>query len=138
MCIYIANLISIAVIFNKEKIVSLKNAPSEPRLPIRKLFRHLLVFQFKLLVDAGRDLVLSPLSLVVFTIDAVFRPRFSKSLTLRLMILGRKSDRVINLFNEYSKTDIYTLDEGVSDFEKIMQKKMEQRREKEQRFDRED
>lgn len=48
------------------------------------------------------------------------------------MMMGRKSDRVINLFNEYSKTGIFTLDDGVSEIEKIVKTKMEQRKEKQQ------
>ena len=112
--------------------MSVKNVPSESRQSVGKSFRHLIVFQFKLLADAGRDLVLSPLSVMAFFIDALFRPRPSKSLTLRLMMIGRKSDRIINLFNEYSKTGIFTLDDGVSEFEKLMQKKLEERKEKQQ------
>ena len=103
--------------------MSLKNLPSEERLSIRKSFRHLVIFQFKLLGDAVRDLVFSPLSVIAFIIDAVFRPKASNSLTMRLMRMGRYSDRIINLFNEYSKTGIYTFDDGVSEFEKIIQKK---------------
>lgn len=48
------------------------------------------------------------------------------------MMMGRKSDRVINLFNEYSKTGIFTLDDGVSEIEKIVKTKMEQRKENQQ------
>lgn len=103
--------------------MSLKNVSSEERLPIGKSLRHLIVFQFKLLADAARDLLLSPLSVITFIIDAIFRPKLSNSLTLRLMRMGRYSDRIINLFNEYSKTGIYTFDDGVSEFEKIIQKK---------------
>ena len=115
--------------------MSLKNVPDEARLPIRKSLRHLIVFQFKLLADALRDLILSPISVMAFLFDAIFRPRLSNSLTLRLMKMGRYSDRVINLFNEYSKAGIYTLDDSVSKVEKVVQEKMEQRKENKQRSD---
>jgi len=103
--------------------MSSKNVSSEERVPVRKSLRHLIVFQFKLLVDAGRDLILSPLSVIAFIIDAILRPKVSNSLTMRIMKMGRYSDRVINLFNEYSKTGTYTLDDGVSKVENIIQEK---------------
>jgi len=103
--------------------MSLKNVSGDARLPIGKSLQHLVVFQFKLLADAARDFVFSPLSIVAFIIDAVFRPRLSKSLTLRLMMMGRHSDRIINLFNAYNETDIYTPDDDISEIEKIKQHK---------------
>ncbi|MBX2847318.1 MAG: hypothetical protein KTR16_03280 [Acidiferrobacterales bacterium] len=103
--------------------MSLKNLSGDEPLPIGKSLRHLIVFQFKLLADAGRDLLLSPLSVIVFITDAVFRPKVSNSLTVRLMKMGRYSDRIINLFNEYSKSGVYTFDDGVSEIEDIVQKK---------------
>ena len=94
--------------------MSYENQPDEVRLSIGKSFRHLVIFQFKLLADAVRDLILSPLSIIAFIIDAVFRPRLSKSLSLRLMMMGRYSDRIINLFNEHNKTMDKKSDEKVS------------------------
>ena len=59
------------------------------------LIRDALAFQFKLLADALRDLLLSPVSLVLAAADLIWpgRDRF-----YRLMDLGRKSDRWIDLF----------------------------------------
>ena len=36
--------------------------------------RHLVVFQLKLAADALRDLLLSPISVVVFVLDAIRKP----------------------------------------------------------------
>jgi len=109
--------------------MSKNNFSSIRRVPIKMSLRHLIVFQFKLLTDAMRDLMFSPLSIAAFIADAFLRPSAEKSLTFRLMSAGRYSDRVINLFNEYSKTGNYTLDDSVSNFETILNKKIEERRE---------
>ena len=59
------------------------------------LIRDTLAFQFKLLADALRDLLLSPVSLALAAADLILpgQGRF-----YRLMELGRKSDRWIDLF----------------------------------------
>ncbi len=100
--------------------------PNEP-LPFRRTFRHLIVFQIKLFVDAVRDVLFSPLSLVAFIIDSLMRPKAKDSLSLRLMHLGQRSDRVINLFNEYSDNGDYTIDHTVKEVETVLQKEMEKR-----------
>ena len=87
---------------------------------IRRSFRHLVVFQIKLTLDALRDLALSPLSIAAFVLDALRQPALEDSLYARLMALGRRSDRVINLFDEYSETESYTVDEALSDFEEAV------------------
>ena len=73
--------------------------------------RKLIAFQVKLALDAARDFALSPVSIVAFVIDSVRKPEPEKSLYNRLMALGRRSDRVINLFDEYTDADHYTVDE---------------------------
>lgn len=74
------------------------------RVTAGRALRHLIVFQIKLAADALRDLLMSPLSVVVFVIDALTKPAVEDSLYLRLMLMGRRSDRVINLFDEYTDT----------------------------------
>ena len=91
-------------------------SPDEP-LPATKAFRHVLVFQIKLFADAVRDLFLSPISMVVFLIDAIRRPLLKDSLTLKLMLAGRRSDRIINLFNEHSTSGEFTIDASVAELE---------------------
>ena len=79
--------------------------------------RHLVVFQLKLAADALRDLLLSPISVVVFVLDAIRKPALEDSLYLRLMLLGRQSDRLINLFDEHKDAGHYTVDQAVEELE---------------------
>jgi hypothetical protein len=85
-----------------------------------KALRHLMVFQLKLAADALRDLVLSPLSLVVFVVDAIRKPALEDSLYLRLMLLGRRSDQLINLFDEHRDAGHFTVDEAVDELERVV------------------
>ena len=85
--------------------------------------KYLLVFQLKLALDALRDFALSPLSVGAFVLDAVIRPDYEKSLTVRLMLLGRRSDRLINLFGEYSDRGHYTVDHTLDEVEQAMVKR---------------
>lgn len=96
----------------------------------RRAFRHLVVFQVKLGMDAIRDLVLSPVSLVVFAIDAIRKPEVEDSLYLRLMSIGRRSDRIINLFDEYSEEGHYTVDKTLAEVEQVVHREMKKEREK--------
>jgi hypothetical protein len=82
--------------------------------------RHLLVFQVKLGADAFRDLLLSPISVLVFAVDVIRKPTLEDSLYLRLMLLGRKSDRVINLFDEYKDAGHFTVDQAVEELETLV------------------
>lgn len=85
--------------------------------------RHLLVFQLKLAADALRDFLLSPMSVVAFAIDAVRQPRVEDSLYLRLMVLGRRSDRVINLFDDHRDGGEFTIDAAVDELEDLLRTK---------------
>lgn len=67
--------------------------------------RLLLVFQIKLYIDAARDLLMSPLSVVVFIIDAVQGNRGEKSLFESLLQFGRRTEKAINLFNQHDVND---------------------------------
>ena len=71
-------------------------------------------------MDALRDFALSPLSILVFLVDAVRKPAVADSLYLRLMIAGRKSDRVINLFDEYTQEGLYTVDMTFADVDEVV------------------
>ena len=104
-----------------------KLSPEKP-LPVKNAFRHLLVFQVKLFADALRDLFLSPISLVVFLIDLIARPLLKDSLTHKLMKLGQRSDRVINLFNEHHSDGDFTIDESVAELETVIQREIQKKR----------
>jgi len=96
------------------------NSKPVEQVSFGRALRHLIVFQLKLAMDALRDLVLSPISILVFLIDALRKPAVADSLYLRLMAVGRKSDRVINLFDEYAEEGHYTVDKTFSDVEQVV------------------
>jgi len=85
-----------------------------------RALRHLLIFQLKLMADAFRDLLLSPVSLFVFFVDAIRKPTLEDSLYLRLMLLGRKSDQIINLFDEHKDAGHFTVDQAVEELEELV------------------
>ncbi|MDT8427152.1 MAG: hypothetical protein RQ757_00125 [Pseudomonadales bacterium] len=63
--------------------------------------RSLLIFQLKLAADALRDLLMSPVSIIMFVLDVVLQPAHKDSHYQQLMAFGRKTDHWINLFEEY-------------------------------------
>jgi hypothetical protein len=69
-----------------------------------KSFKRLIIFQFKLAADALRDFLLSPISILMFILDLVLKPD-GASYFDRLMAVGRKSDHLINLFEEHSQSE---------------------------------
>ena len=86
---------------------------SRAQVTSRAALRHLVLFQIKLGADALRDLLLSPVSVLVFLHDIIRKPSVEDSLYLRLMVLGRRSDRYINLFDEHKDKGHYTVDEAI-------------------------
>lgn len=64
-------------------------------------FRRLLILQVKLYVDAFRDIILSAVSLGAFLIDVVQRNTGSDCYFEKVLHFGRRSERTINLFNQY-------------------------------------
>jgi hypothetical protein len=95
-----------------------KNSKAE--VTTSQALRHLLIFQVKLGADALRDLLMSPVSVLVFVVDVVRKPTLEDSLYLRLMLLGRKSDRVINLFDEHKDAGHFTVDQAVEELEELV------------------
>jgi hypothetical protein len=95
---------------------------SKAQVTTARAFRHMLIFQIKLAADALRDLILSPISILVFIADAVRKPALEDSLYLRLMLLGRKSDRLINLFDEHKNAGQYTVDQAVHEAEQLVRR----------------
>ena len=86
---------------------------SKAQVTFSRALRHLVFFQLKLGADALRDLLLSPVSIAVFFLDIIRKPAIEDSLYLRLMILGRRSDRYINLFDEHKDKGHFTMDEAI-------------------------
>ncbi|MEE4660470.1 MAG: hypothetical protein V2J89_08380 [Halieaceae bacterium] len=97
------------------------------RVTLLRALRRLFWFQLKLALDALRDLLFSPVSFVAFFLDVLFRPERSRSFTHRLMALGRRSDRLINLFEEYSDAGDYTVDRTFAEVESAVLRAAEQR-----------
>jgi len=87
----------------------------EPKGPTRwDLIRDLVVFQVKLAIDALRDIVLSPVSLVAGLFDLILegdRPRH----LYRVLLLGRQTERWINLFGEADRVEPRSLSTGDED-----------------------
>ena len=106
--------------------------PSESKAKVTtgQALRHLLVFQVKLLADAGRDLLLSPVSVVVFILDALTKPTLENSLYLRLMLIGRRSDRMINLFDEHKDDGHFTVDAAIEEVEGVVNSLREEHEER--------
>lgn len=81
---------------------------TKPVLTARKVhfwtaLRHLLRFQLKLALDAIRDVVMSPISIICFLLDVVLRPDEADSFHRKMILLGRKTDRRINLFGGHRR-----------------------------------
>lgn len=93
---------------------------SKASVTTAQAFRHLLVFQVKLAADAVRDFVLSPVSVLVFILDAVRKPRLEDSLYLKLMVLGRRSDKMINLFDEHKDAGHFTVDQAIEEVAELV------------------
>jgi hypothetical protein len=60
------------------------------------------VFQVKLAMDAVRDLLLSPVSIICGLVDILKGNSLSNSYFHRLMTLGQQSDGWLNLFGKHS------------------------------------
>jgi hypothetical protein len=71
---------------------------NEPELNRWVLLRDTLVFQVKLTLDAFRDVILSPISMLCVLIDLLNTKTVKKSLFYRLMGFGHRSDRWLNVF----------------------------------------
>ncbi|MBT8143647.1 MAG: hypothetical protein KJO55_03040 [Gammaproteobacteria bacterium] len=78
-----------------------------------QLLRDVLVFQVKLFIDGFRDLVLSPISLIIALLDLVTGgDRF-----YRLMSLGRQTDFWIDLFGSHGDSG---LDNAMTQIEDVV------------------
>lgn len=84
--------------------------PSEPPEPENtvhtsrlQLIWDVVMFQFKLLCDAVRDVLLSPLSIFAAILGLLVGGDDPRRFFRRLMRLGRRSDMWINLFGQYRR-----------------------------------
>ena len=93
---------------------------SKAEVTTSRALRHLISFQLKLAADALRDLLLSPVSVFVFVVDVIRKPTLEDSLYLKLMVLGRKSDKFINLFDDHKDAGHFTVDQAVDELEELV------------------
>jgi hypothetical protein len=75
---------------------------NEPDISRWSLIRDMFIFQIKLAMDAIRDLLLSPVSVICGLIDIFKDHSLSNSYFHKLMALGQQSDSWLNLFGNHS------------------------------------
>jgi hypothetical protein len=68
-----------------------------------ELIRDILVLQLKLAVDAIRDLIVSPVSLVAGVLDLLTGGQQPGRLFYAVLVAGRRTEQLINLFGEASR-----------------------------------
>ena len=82
-----------------------------------QIFRRMAVFQYKLLIDAAKDFLLSPLSIIAALIDMANPRPQSQMMFTRLMRQGRRAERAINLFGKPVRESEWTVDRLVDSLE---------------------
>ena len=85
----------------------MEQTPAEQKLPPAtrwRLIRDLIAFQFKLLLDGLRDILLSPVSIAAAIAGLLTDGKNPGKYFYRLMALGHKSDAWINLFKSHDDT----------------------------------
>jgi len=75
----------------------------EPEITRWALIRDMLVFQIKLAMDAIRDLLLSPVSIICGLADILMGHSLSQSYFHKLMDFGHQTDSWLNLFGNHNK-----------------------------------
>ena len=83
--------------------------------------RNLVLFQLKLAVDALRDVMLSPVSIVCSLLDFLSGRSGQNSYFEKLMVFGRNTEKRINLFGQHQQED-KTIDRVVSQLETVIVK----------------
>jgi hypothetical protein len=109
-----------------------KDRDPQPKVnpSVRRLLRDVLVFQFKLAMDGFRDIVLSPVSILVAIYGVVVKPSNPSVYFQSLLKFGRKSDDFINLFNHNTPADKKTTppsDEYVEKIETLVTERIKKR-----------
>ncbi len=75
----------------------------EPDIERWALIRDMLIFQVKLAIDAIRDLLLSPVSIICGLVDILSGHTLTKSYFHKLMSFGHQTDSWLNLFGNQKK-----------------------------------
>lgn len=88
------------------------SAVDSARSPNHQLIRDVVVFQFKLIVDGLRDLILVPTSLVVGLVSLLTGSDGKPgSQFYRLLVIGKQSERWIDLFDAVKNAPEGSIDE---------------------------
>jgi len=107
--------------FNKKtEAVDLPADKTNPH-PVRRL----LIFQVKLAVDALRDILLSPVSIIASLIDLADGRKGKDSYFEMLMKFGRNSERRINLFEQH-QGEKQTIDNILNQVEGVLKREYKQ------------
>jgi hypothetical protein len=80
---------------------------------VRAGLRDLIAFELKLFVDGLKDIVLAPLAIVAFVMDALMRSRGGSRQFLRVMRLGMRFEAWLRLYDPI-QDDADEDDEGAS------------------------
>jgi hypothetical protein len=87
----------------------------------RRLFKDLLVFQIKLLIDAFKDLLLSPMALVAAVVDLLQPKSRPGMLFYRLLRAGHMAEERIDLFGtrrgQVREPETWTVDRALDQLE---------------------
>ncbi len=76
----------------------------EPEIARWVLIRDMMIFQLKLAMDAIRDLMLSPVSIICTLVDILKGHDVSQSYFHKLMAFGQQTDSWLNLFGTHKKS----------------------------------
>jgi hypothetical protein len=79
-----------------------------------QVLRDAVAFQFKLLMDGARDVLLSPISIGAAILGLIFKPDNPGIYFNRLMKFGHKTDVWINLFGASNQHPETPVDEGTT------------------------
>ncbi|MCO7223111.1 hypothetical protein [Pleionea sp. CnH1-48] len=103
---------------------SKKTLPKDEPVSRWQMIRQLLIFQLKLAIDALRDILLSPLSMILTIMDLMAGNKNEKRWFTRLMHFGRDTDKAINLFNQHDadKESKPNVDRAFEQFEELLKK----------------
>ena len=102
------------------------NESENQEQPHWRLLRDVLAFQFKLALDALRDLALSPVSIVAAIAGLVNPEKDPERYFRRLMQFGRRTDHWINLFDSNDHETQVSSDLVVKKVEDIVRGKYQQ------------
>jgi hypothetical protein len=96
-----------------------REAGNKNQNPHWPLLARLISFQFKLIMDGLRDLLLSPISIVFVLYGIVLQRDRPDKYFNRLMRFGRKSDDFINLFEDHERPTITKTDSDLFNSDKF-------------------